>query len=266
MPSSPSATILPGQDARIAPPWQPAPLTRHAASVRTDFTLPTFERSESVRPSLTAFEVDRTSEVPEELLAAKTAAARASGYAVGYAEGIADARSATAARLAAEAAAAQQQAEARELATSRALEAVHDAADALEHRAVESVSDIEEQIVSAAWSIATAIVGEVIADTETRSRAAVTRALALASTDDDVTVSVSTDDFIALGGTTGSDEAHHSDDAGMTPLRRTRGLRTVTIIADPSLSPGDAVAQTGATTIDARLSTAMERVKRVLEP
>ena len=40
----------------------------------------------------------------------------------------------------------------------------------------------------------------------------------------------------------------------------------VTILTDDTLTPGDAVARSGATTVDARLSAAIARVKQVLAP
>jgi flagellar assembly protein FliH len=40
--------------------------------------------------------------------------------------------------------------------------------------------------------------------------------------------------------------------------------RSITLVEDPTLQPGDAVAVSDATTIDARLGTALERVREVL--
>jgi flagellar assembly protein FliH len=40
--------------------------------------------------------------------------------------------------------------------------------------------------------------------------------------------------------------------------------RPITLVDDPSLKPGDAVAVCDATTIDARLGPALERVREVL--
>ena len=40
--------------------------------------------------------------------------------------------------------------------------------------------------------------------------------------------------------------------------------RSVTLIADPSLQPGDAIARCGATEIDARIVAGIARVREVL--
>lgn len=256
MPSSPS--LASDASATIAA-WQPLSFDSGMTTMEA-FALPAFETDRPAGPTLRSFAIDRTTGIPADLLASETAAARAQGYAAGYATGIAEARAATAARLAADAAAAAAAAEARDAATRQAFEALFDAADDLEQRAVPAASEIEDEIVSAAWEIASAIVGQVLADEATRSRAAVSRALSLAPAGDDVTVTVSPADFIALGGTIAA------DGVSTAPLRRERGLRTVTIAPDEALSPGDAVARCGATTIDARLAEAIARVKQVLAP
>lgn len=271
MPSSRNAAVLSGAalaDAgnRTVSPWQPVSLADGAAAAATGMVaLPQFEPgAKPANPSLRAFSLSRTAGIPAGLLAAETAAARAAGYAAGYTAGIDDARAATRDRLAADAAAAENASAARDAAISQAFGALFAAAEGLEGRAVQSAADIEEQIVSAAYSIAEAIVGRVLADDETRGQAALTRALALAPADEDVTVAVSPADFLVLaaGRGDGADDAAAATD--LTPLRRYRGLRTVTILADEALAPGDAVAACGATTIDARLSAAVQRVKLVL--
>lgn len=281
MPSSHNVTILPGETlspgGSTVKAWQPVSLSDDGARAATAspaaFALPRFEKdARAAAPTLRAFAISRTAGIPEDLLAAESAAARATGYAAGYATGIDEARAATRERLAAEAAAAEAAAAARDIAASQAFEALFDAAEELEGLAVQSAADIEEQIVSAAWSIAEAIVGQVLAEDETRSQAALTRALSLAPSHEDVTVAVSPADFTVLAGASSdtADGAVQADSASaatdMTPLRRSRGLRTVTIVADASLAPGDAVATCGATTIDARLSSAIDRVRQVLAP
>jgi flagellar assembly protein FliH len=317
MPSSPEITILPSDalatGGATVTAWQPISLSDGAPShsgagapshgatgtlphvvtgAAGTATLPRFERRErATAPTLRAFAVSPKAGIPEDLLAAETAAARASGYAAGYAAGIDEARTTTRERLAAQAAAAETSAAAAEATRERAFQSLFDAAEELEGLAVQSAADIEEQIVSAAWTIAEAIVGQVLADDDSRSQAALTRALSLAPSDEDVTVAVSPADFAVLAGhdeaarnhtesnhiagnnhnagsthTAGSSADNACAATDMTPLRRSRGLRTVTIVADESLTPGDAVATCGATTIDARLSAAIERVRRVLAP
>lgn len=216
---------------------------------------PAFEPNASTRPTLHAFSVSPSAGIPADLLAAETAAARAAGYADGWAHGLGEARESTRARQAAEADAAAAADAERELLQRRAFDAIFDAAESLEQRAVPSATDIEEQILAAAWTIASALVGDVLADATTRSEAAVRRALVLAPADEDVTITVSPADFGVLSGGQGG-----------TSIRRDRGLRTVTIVSDPSLADGDAIASCGATTIDARLTAALTRVTEVLAP
>jgi len=270
MPSSPDVTILStaavAAGAATVTAWQPVSID-DSTPVPTAgaIALPRFEKeTRAAAPTLRAFAISRTAGIPEDLLAAESASARAAGYAAGYAAGIDEARAATRDRLAAEAATDAAAAQARDAATSQAIEAMFDAAEELEGLAVQSAADIEEQIVSAAWSIAEAIVGQVLADDETRSRAALTRALALAPSDEDVTVAVSPVDFTVLAGEGAGETPRSATD--MTPIRRSRGLRSLVIVADESLAPGDAVATCGATSIDARIASAVDRVKQVLAP
>lgn len=265
--------------------WHPRTLTADTLPV-TEIRLPAFEVEQAATPAIRSFALSGPAAIPAQLLASATASARAAGYAEGWASGMADARTATEARLAAESAAAERTAAERQSAAERALTALLDAANGLERRAAPAARDIEEQIVAAAWAIAQALVGEVLADDDRRSRAAVTRALSLAPADEDVVVSVSEVDFAVLRVADTGTTADRSPDgwspggevSGMTapavrapsgaaePIRRQRGLRTVTIMPDPALAPGDAIASCGATTIDARLSTALQRVTEVLAP
>lgn len=245
--------------------WQPLPLAVDASATSAP-KRPAFEQDRTTTPTLHAFSLSPSAGIPEDVLAAERAAARAAGYADGWARGLADARAATGARMAAEAAAAAAAAAQRDAWQRRAFDAVFDAAAALERQAAPAAADIEEQIVAAAWSIASALVGQVLADAPGRSEAAVRRALALAPADEDVTIAMSEADFAALSGA-GSNAADRADDGpAVTALRRERGLRTVTILPDPALADGDAIASCGATTIDARLTTALTRVAEVLAP
>lgn len=282
MPSSPeAATVATAATATTvtAASWQPQPLHPGMLPV-TEITLPVFEVDQPAAPAVRAFALSGSATIPAEVLASATASARAAGYAEGWASGLADARSATAARLAAEAAAAQAAAAQQQAAASRALAALFDAADDLERRAAPAVRDAEEQIVAAAWAIAQALVGDVLADDDRRSRAAVTRALALAPVDEDVVVRVSEGDFAVLRGEAAgiapppaapsvsgmTVPSPYAPFDGAEPIRQQRGLRTVTIMPDAAVSPGDAIASCGATTIDARLSAALDRVQEVLNP
>ncbi len=193
------------------------------------------------------FQLAADSGIPEEVLAPARAAAQAAGYAAGWSHGARAARLVSDAEFhAAEAhrrqAAAQQAADVR-----RAIGALDVAAGELELRSVPAAQEIEDLIVSAALTIAEALIGTSLRDDETRGRAALMRALALAPAGEDVVVAVSPDDFAVLDGKAELDLT-----------------RTITLVVDPSLSPGDATATCGATAIDARLSAGLARVREVL--
>ncbi|MGH8962272.1 MAG: FliH/SctL family protein [Jatrophihabitantaceae bacterium] len=187
--------------------------------------------------------------VPAELLAPARAAAQAAGYAAGWASGI------RAARLVADAESHVASAHSARVATERneqvrqALTAMQQAADVLESRAVPAAEQIEELIVSSALAIAEALVGRVQRDDAERGHAALTRALALAPANEAVVVALSPADYAAL------------DAQSVVP----QGIsRSVSLVEDASLAPGDAVATSGTTSIDARLSTGLARVREVL--
>lgn len=101
--------------------------------------------------------------------------------------------------------------------------------------------------VRAAFAIAEAVVGRELAIAADPGRDAVARALALAP--DGVEVSL---------------HLHPQDAASLVDddLLPRRG---VTVVADPTLRPGDCVGTAGWTTIDARIGTALDRVRAVLE-
>lgn len=211
------------------PPFQP--LTANGAATRAP-----------------VFELAGDAGVPEQVLAPARAAAQAAGYAAGWAHGV------QAARLMAEAeqhaaAAQRQRAEARHTAeVQRAITALDTAAGDLEQRSAPGAHEIEDMIVSAALTIAEALIGTSLRDHETRGRAALLRALALAPAGEDVVVALHPDDLAVLDG-----KADHLDLS-----------RSITLVADPSLAPGDALATCGATAIDARISAGLARVREVL--
>ncbi len=177
--------------------------------------------------------------------------ARAAGYARGWAQGQRDAAPAEAEARAGEPARAQAADAARQAALHRALRAVDTAASALHDELSPAVARLEELLLDAAYQVAQALLGRELSTTEP-GRDALARALALAPPDGPVTVRLSPADHAALAGPDGSTVEHQV--AG----------RIVTLVADPSLRPGDALAQCGNATIDARLAEALARVRAVL--
>jgi flagellar assembly protein FliH len=195
------------------------------------------------------FEVGAASAgLPEDLVAAARAAARAEGWSVGWADGM----RAAADRAAAEAgrrriADERQRAEAR-AGLERALAAVDSAAADLEQRALPGAAELEKLLLDAAFTIAEALVGHALRDDATRAPAALARVLALAPAGEPVTVRLSP-----------------ADHALLTAADHLSG-REVSLVADPTLEPGDAIATSGATEIDARIRAGVQRVRGVLAP
>jgi flagellar assembly protein FliH len=195
------------------------------------------------------FEVDLRGKpaLPVEL----RAQAHAAGYAAGWSQGRQEADAAARAerdRERANASAVTAELTAR---AESAIAALGTAAASLERRAAQSTAEAENAIATAAFALAEAIVGRELAVAENPGHEALARALALAPAGRPVTVRLNGADheLLAAGG-------NRLDVDG----------RTVTLVADPALQPGDALAECDATRIDARIGTAIERVREVLQP
>lgn len=195
--------------------------------------------------------IPRSASVDAELATARRAA-KAAGYAAGWAEGrraaniqAADARKAVEAEN-------QRYTTARQAALHRALATVAAAATHLEQRAVPAAADIEDQLVSAAFTLAEAVLGRELALADSPGRDAVARALELVPVGRPVLIRINPADYARL-----TEEADHEG-----PL--VIDGRTVSLAADASLASGDAVAESDATVVDARLSAALLRVGEAL--
>jgi flagellar assembly protein FliH len=177
-------------------------------------------------------------------------AARTAGYAEGWAQGQ------RAARVAAQAAedqltAARRAEEAERGATARqALHALVRAADDLAARTVPAVEAIEDLLLRTAMDLAEAVLGHELSAGAARDVTALRRAIAAAPGDGALTVRVHPDDYRTL--------TEVLADAGNFDGR------AVTLVADATLRPGDAMAETGMTTVDATLAGALVRVRQVL--
>ena len=138
----------------------------------------------------------------------------------------------------------QQQREARHLA--RLLQS---AAAALNARTLPTVAAAEETLVAAAVELTEAILGYELNDRSKAARAALDRALSGSKGLDVVTIRMNPEDISILGGPdvpgAGSGTA-----VGLTP--------------DPTLNPGDAVAELPQGFLDAKIGTALARVKGAL--
>lgn len=236
------------------PPPPPTPATRAfpppeaPVTVRYGENVLSDDRAGAAPPA--RFDVDlREREMfPPELVAQVRAEVEAAGYAAGWAQGRREARTgaeAEAERVATEAA---EVAEMQRHRFERALRAIGDAADALERRAVPAAEDIEEQIVATAFALAEAVLGRELRTATEPGREALTRALALVPGASPVTVRLNPSDRLTIGQT-----------------ELVMDGRTVSLVDDPSLGPGDALALCDATKVDARLGPALDRVREVLE-
>ncbi|HEY1738483.1 MAG TPA: FliH/SctL family protein [Acidimicrobiia bacterium] len=122
------------------------------------------------------------------------------------------------------------------------------AIDELDGRHRDVITDIESRVVAVACEIAEAIVGHELAASEQPGRDAIARCLQLAPVDGTVIAHLHPDDVAT---------------AAIDDLTATYG-RAIRIVADATLTPGDAIVDVGPTRIDGRIATALARVREVL--
>jgi flagellar assembly protein FliH len=156
------------------------------------------------------------------------------GYGNGYADGLAEARART-----------------EDLATrlSGLFPQLNDAASALFSREATARIDIEDQVISVAFEIAQALVGHELTHSEQRGRDALARALAFAPEQGHVLARLHPDDLAAIG-----------DPADLAPGR------SLALVPDAGLRPGDCVIDIAGCRVDARLDATVERIRAVLDP
>ncbi|BFU42121.1 FliH/SctL family protein [Krasilnikovia sp. MM14-A1004] len=177
--------------------------------------------------------------------------ARATGYAEGWTQGKRDAALEHEGILEKARADAKAHVQWREAVLDQAMDAIVQAADKLEARYLPAVEDLQEAILEHAFVLAEAIIGRTLADVEGRGIDAVRRAMAIAPTRGAVTVSLHPDDYEHLvGGATETDYNYEG--------------RPVQLRPDPALQPGDAVAEVGATKVDASIAAAVQRAREAL--
>lgn len=155
-------------------------------------------------------------------------AGRAEGFEQGYTEGMAQARQHT------------------ELLAGLVQRLSH-AADELSARETTARADIEDDIVSAAFRIAEALVGHELAQPDTRGRHAIARALTLAPEQGLVVARLNPADLQVIG-----------------DVDAIAAGRALELVADASVPPGDCVVEVGACRVDARIEPALDRVREVL--
>jgi len=156
------------------------------------------------------------------------------GFQNGYADGIAEARART-----------------EDLAVRLAglVPQFGDAAAALYARETTARHEIEDQVVAVAFEIARALVGYELTHAEHPGRDALARALDFAPEQGHVVARLHPDDLAAIG-----------DASDLAPGR------SLVLVGDPALRPGDCVVDVNGCRIDGRIDSAIERIHEVLNP
>jgi flagellar assembly protein FliH len=177
--------------------------------------------------------------------------ARTTGYAEGWAQG--QRAAAVQAEAAAERARAVEQAhdQRRAAALASAINALGRAVTNLETQLMPTLHELQEAVLAHAFELAEAIVGRAMDDPEGRAAAALRRAMNAAPEQGDIVVSLHPDDFRNLVGTATDADYNYEG-------------RPVHLRPEPALHRGDAVAETGTTTVDATLDTAVARARAAL--
>ena len=176
--------------------------------------------------------------------------ARAEGYAVGWAQGIREAREATTAARRRVAEDLDRMAREHTERATRSLRALRVAADQVHGTVVDGAEEVLGAMVTAAVELAEAMAGmTVAADLVEATRHSVRRALAELPANAPVTVRLHPADHAELAAA-GAD--------GIAP-----GM-AVTVLPDPTVERGGAIAATEVTTVEATLSAAVRRVRAEL--
>jgi flagellar assembly protein FliH len=206
-------------------------------------------------PSSLAFDFTSDAAVPDRLVEQARAEARAVGYAQGWAHGLRDAADSQAGARAAASADRASLRSRQEQQVATALQALQAAELDLRQSTLTVSDDISDQILAAAVEIAEALLGRELRDPEVAAPAALARVLRLAPADEPVTVWLHPDDHETLTAPTGT--------ALIGSVEGASG-RVLAFEVDPDLEPGDARARCGSTTIDARLSAGVARLREYL--
>lgn len=199
------------------------------------------------------FAVDLRRDVPMDSAPVERAKqeARTAGYAEGWAQG--QRAAAAEAVVAAERARALEQAheQRRAAALAQAVNALGRAVTGLEAQLMPTMTELQEAVLAHAFELAEAILGRAVDDPSGRGADALRRAMNAAPEHGRIVVSLHPDDYRELVGT--ATEADYNYEGRPVHLR-----------PDPALQPGDAVAETGTTTVDASIAAAVHRAREAL--
>ncbi|GIF11053.1 hypothetical protein Ate01nite_10850 [Actinoplanes teichomyceticus] len=176
--------------------------------------------------------------------------ARTTGYAEGWAQGKRDAAMAAEAGAARALAAEEQHEQRRTAALAHAVNALGRAVTELENQLMPTFTELQELVLASAFELAEAIVGRSLHDDPERGRDALRRAMTAAPEQGNVVVRLHPDDYRNLVGDTGGVFDYQG--------------RQISLQADPTLQPGDAIAETGTATVDATVAAAVARAREAL--
>ncbi len=127
------------------------------------------------------------------------------------------------------------------------LASLADEVDAIADRHDHVVARIEDQVITIAFEIARAILARELRSTDSGAADAIHRALQFAPTAGPVIARL-----------------HPHDVASLEDPSQLLANRSLTIVADPTLEPGDAIVDIGQAHIDARIEPALARIREVL--
>jgi flagellar assembly protein FliH len=213
-------------------------------------------RMSSLPNVLAGADFELTGGVPAELLEAAQLQARAVGYAQGWTQGLREATASQA--VVAEQAGVEREAAVRQhaAAVGSAIQAVLRAAEQVQQTVVEVTDQLSDRMLSAAVELAAVLLGQELSDPEVSASAALRRVLHEVPAGQPVTVRLSPRDYDTLTGPAGAElvAAVEANAAGRVSLE-----------CDPTLAAGDALARSVATSIDARLTTALARLREYAE-
>jgi flagellar assembly protein FliH len=203
--------------------------------------------------SAVSFGVDLRRGVPMDSAPVERAKqeARTAGYAEGWAQG--QRAAAQEAMVAAERARASEATheQRRSAALAQAVNALGRAVTGLETQLMPTLHELQEAVLGHAFELAEAIIGRALDDPEGRAAAALRRAMQAAPEKGEILVSLNPEDFRNLVGSTTDADYNYEG-------------RPVHLRPEPTLPPGDAIAETGTTTVDASIAAAVARAKEAL--
>ncbi len=201
------------------------------------------------------------------------AAARAEGYAAGWAAGRRSAAAAAAAEAAQERATRQAVEARRAAAHAAAVAALHRAADEHARRAVPTYEQAADAVAATAFAVVEELLGRELALARDPGRDAVRRALSMLPDGLPAGLPARLPDRLAAGSAGGPPvivRLHPADAAALSAPADVPDVPElppgVTVVPDPGLARGDAVADCGPCHVDARLGAALARVREVLAP